>query len=52
MAHDLTGQRFNRLTVVDRAPNVGTYALWRCVCDCGKETTVRASSLKNGNTNS
>lgn len=51
---DLTGQMFGRLTVVERAghyvsPNKKqTHALWRCVCDCGNTTLVRAGMLKNG----
>lgn len=37
-AKDLTGQRFGRLTVWKRAGTVGSRALWRCKCDCGKLT--------------
>ena len=50
---DLTGQRFGRLTVVER---VGTdkrgNALWKCKCDCGNEVTALASNLKRGHTTS
>ncbi len=50
---DLTGQRFGRLTVVQRA---GTSkqgrALWLCRCTCGKETVVLSSSLRRGATQS
>ena len=49
---DLTGQRFGKLIVVERAsvPRQGTY--WRCKCDCGNEKTVYGGSLKNGATKS
>ena len=50
---DLTGQRFGRLTVVER---VGTdkwgYILWKCKCDCGNEVTVISASLRSGATTS
>lgn len=50
---DLTGQRFGRLTVLHRVlPNKDGPAVWRCHCDCGKETDVVSSSLKNGHTKS
>lgn len=54
---DLTGQRFGRLLVIDRAPNHicpgGSYAVvWNCVCDCGKHVQVLANSLRNGNNKS
>lgn len=33
---DLTGQRFGRLTVIERAgSDIRKQALWMCVCDCG-----------------
>lgn len=52
--HDLTGQRFNRLVVVEyrgRTPS-GKHSLWFCRCDCGNELTTRAGDLKSGNTKS
>lgn len=49
---DLTGQRFARLLVqgVDNRDNGKVF--YRCLCDCGKTTTVSASALKRGNTRS
>lgn len=44
---DLTGQRFGRLVVVERAPNRGTHVVWRCSCDCGGSHEVRSHSLRN-----
>lgn len=49
---DLTGQRFGKLTVLERTENIGTSAGWRCRCDCGKETVVRTASLRSGGTKS
>ena len=50
---DLTGQRFGRLTALDRAgTSGGGSATWRCLCDCGKETVVIGSSLRSGFTRS
>ncbi len=41
---DLTGQRFGRLTVVERhGKGTDGHALWLCVCECG-ETTIAASN--------
>lgn len=44
---DITGQRFGRLTVLDRAGFNGK-TLWRCICDCGKETTALSPNLRKG----
>ncbi len=47
------GDRFGRLTVVERAPHAPTAGWrWLCRCDCGEETTVRSRSLRTGNTQS
>lgn len=56
MSHliDLTGQRFGRLTVIEKAParHGCTSAVWRCKCDCGNETVVRGVVLRRGKSNS
>lgn len=49
---DLTGKRFNKLTVIERAENKGSKVCWRCRCDCGNECIVHGSSLKSGTTRS
>ena len=56
---DLTGQKFNRLTVVKRAesrikPNGSKVTQWWCKCDCGNEDLVLVSSsnLTNQHTKS
>lgn len=51
---DLTGERFGRLVVVEYAgfktqPSGQRKTLWKCVCDCGNEHTVMASTLNSGN---
>ena len=50
---DLTGQRFGRLTVVERVKSpYGTNAFWRCRCDCGNEVVVIGTSLRRGESKS
>lgn len=51
-AIDLSGQRFGKLTVVGRCGDgsSGRPVIWSCVCDCGAETTVSSSNLRNGTT--
>jgi len=54
---DLTGQRFNRLIVVEqeesrRQPDGRSIVMWSCLCDCGSTTTVRAINLRSGKTQS
>ena len=51
-AVDLIGQRFGRLTVLERAENKGIHVCWKCRCDCGNEKIVRGCQLKNSNTQS
>lgn len=46
---DLTGQRFGKLTVLERAEEKqDRYYLWRCRCDCGGEILVNTKRLKRG----
>lgn len=45
---DLTGQRFGRLTVIDRAPNRGPHVCWKCRCDCGRYSEPMAQTLRVG----
>lgn len=50
---DLTGQRFGRLTVVERGPNLyGKRTAWVCRCDCGVEALVAGNCLTSDNTRS
>lgn len=53
---DLTGQRFGRLTVLEKVDYNDTpqkcEAKWRCKCDCGNIVEVRGTSLRKGATRS
>lgn len=45
---DLTGQRFGRLTVIERVETPtghGRAARWKCVCDCGNITEKPTTSM-------
>lgn len=42
---DLTGQRYGRLTVVERDFSKRTTA-WKCICDCGNTTVVTSKNLR------
>lgn len=44
---DLTGQRFGRLVVQRRLPDIRRgVPCWECVCDCGNKTKSRSDSFK------
>lgn len=51
---DLTGQRFGRLTVIEKAPAKQgcTNAVWLCRCDCGNEVAVLGTVLRRGESQS
>lgn len=54
---DLTGQKFGKLTVIERTEdyieNNGKHRVqWNCLCDCGNYVIIRSDNLKNGSTNS
>jgi hypothetical protein len=56
-ARDYTGQRFGRLTAVEKRPycartQTDRRCHWRCRCDCGAEKTVQLYSLLQGATQS
>ena len=44
---DLSGQKFNQLTVVERVKS-NSSTRWKCKCDCGNFTEVTSANLKNG----
>ncbi len=49
MTVDLVGKKFNRLTVISRAPNTRfSQTMWLCKCDCGNRTLVLTHALKFG----
>lgn len=48
---DLTGQRFGRLTVLERAENSPSQKVqWLCRCDCGNACVVRGNDITAGRT--
>lgn len=52
---DLAGQKFGMLTVIERAEDAKTISglnqvRWKCLCECGNTTIVRACNLKSGGT--
>lgn len=51
-AIDLTGLKFSRLTVIAKVPRPAstrvTQAMWRCMCDCGREKDVLSYALRKG----
>lgn len=54
---DLTGQKFGRWTVIDRASDLITasgnhFTRWNCICDCGTKKEVNANSLLSGRSTS
>lgn len=50
---DLSGQKFGRLTAIERIENNKSgETLWLCKCICGKESTVAAGRLRSGKTRS
>lgn len=49
MKVDLTGQKFNKLTVLHRAENqYGDAVRWICRCECGTETVATTNDLRSG----
>ncbi|MCU7525666.1 MAG: hypothetical protein HF308_14405 [Ignavibacteria bacterium] len=50
---DLSGMRFGKLMVIERDWTIkAQFAMWKCVCDCGNETTVASVKLTGGRTKS
>lgn len=51
---NLTGKRFGRLIVTERAQNKDGYgaARWKCLCDCGNKKEIYSSALVQGRTTS
>lgn len=48
---DMTGQRFNRLTIISYAGHRGR-AAWLCRCDCGTEFISPGKPIRHGRTKS
>jgi len=48
----MTGQKFGRLSIIERVDSNTGRATWLCKCDCGNETVVEGKKLRNGHTKS
>lgn len=47
------GQKFGRLTIIERATNdKHGQTMWKCKCECGKDTIVNYNALRDGRTKS
>lgn len=50
---DLTGQVFNRFTVISRGQDYAPGIVrWNCRCECGTEKLIHGAALRSGNTKS
>lgn len=50
---DISNQRFGILTALEPTEmRSGKAVIWKCKCDCGKETYISGSDLRSGNTKS
>ena len=45
---DIKGEKFGRLTAVERAGKQGRHVLWRFKCECGNEKNIDAWTLTSG----
>lgn len=43
---DITGKRFNNLTVIEYVKTVNYKTYWKCKCDCGNYTIIIRDNLK------
>lgn len=49
---DLTGRRFGRLKVIERAESKNGHVMWLCDCECGNKVTIKGIHLTSGHTQS
>lgn len=49
---DLTGQRFGRLTVLEKVQSYNTNAMWLCKCECGNTIKTLGTTLRRGESKS
>jgi hypothetical protein len=48
---DILGKRFGRIVVIEKTAKRSQESIvWKCRCDCGKETFVSTGNLRSGNT--
>lgn len=46
------GDKYNRLTVLQREKSANGFSMWLCQCECGNQKIVRGYSLTSGHTKS
>lgn len=49
---DLTGKRFGRLVVIEKAPSKNKRTMWKCQCDCGTIKNISSIGLTRGTSKS
>lgn len=49
---DLTGNKYNKWTIISIAHKVKNIQYWNCRCDCGTERVVASNNFKNGKSRS
>lgn len=49
---DLSGKKFNRLTVVKESHKKNGHIYWVCRCDCGNEKAIKGYDINSGHTKS
>lgn len=49
---DEAGNKYGRLTVIEREGSIRGQAAWKCLCECGNYTIVAGSQLRQGITTS
>lgn len=49
---DMTGKKFNSLTILGRGSGPGHHAHWECLCDCGSLTVADGEQIRSGKTKS
>lgn len=47
---DITGMKYGKLLVLEYACSKAGSTYWKCLCECGNETTVQRSNLLTGST--
>lgn len=49
---DISGKKFDKITVIEHVGNRHGNALWRCLCDCGEEVVLQSRKLRKAKNNS
>lgn len=43
---DLTGKKFDKVTVIEKALSRNRHVYWKCLCECGNECEISGESLR------